>query len=544
MKNFSVCIMTCVLAGCANFPNSASKLPSDSQESRLRSKEVDVASQASTDMLAERDALEEQVTKLTARVEPPLQLDPPTLDILSDKIVDISVADAVASDILRVLTDQLHVNLVLDPAVAKLNDRATFVTHRTSARTALEDVFRTFDITGSVQGNKIYVSLMQKKSFNVGALGARATLTVDEGGDVFGGSGKQTQNSVQLKGQTALKEEVGFKEEGYEEMSRVLQSLLSDSKGSAKEGGESDGFFTLDHQTGTLYVTARPSRMRAVEQFIESSKAVRRRQVQIEAQIIDVQLSDQYQLGVDWNLLTKNLMGRLGTGVATASSVATPWSTGSLVGRSITLPQENLGAAINGSNGGLAFRGGNFSATLDALRTFGTVRMLSNPVVRVRNGVPAYLSVGQNIRYVSRIDSSVNNLGGSSSVTSVNVDTDSLFSGIVIGVSAAINDDGKIELFVRPIQTQVESASLALLDVGNGNKVTLPIVDMKGMTTNLAINNGDTIIIGGLIDENSITSNKGLPGLADIPVFGHVFDNESSSRANRELILVIRARSV
>ncbi|MCA8306770.1 pilus (MSHA type) biogenesis protein MshL [Burkholderia seminalis] len=541
MKTLSICMMACVLAGCSHFPNSASKLPSDAQEARLRSKEVEVASKASADMLAERDTLDERVTKLAPRLEPVLQLDPPTLDTLSDKIVDISVADAAVSDVLRALADQLHLNLVLDPAVAKLSDRATFVMHRTSAKTVLEDVFHTFDITGSVLGKKVYVSLMQKKSFNVGSLGARASLNVDEGGDVFGGFGKQTQNSAQLKGQTTFKEEVGSKDEGYEELSRVLQSLLSDAKASGKDGVDSGGFFTLDHLTGALFVTARPSRMRAVEEFVASSKAARRRQVQIEAQIIDVQLNDQYQLGVDWNVLTKNLAGHLGSGVATAASVT---DAAGLAGRSITLPQENIGAVINGSSGGLSFRQGNFSATIDALRTFGTVRMLSNPVIRVRNGVPAYLSVGQNIRYVSRIDSSVNNLGGSSSVTSLNVDTDSLFSGIVIGVSAAINDDGKIELFVRPIQTQVQASTLALQDVGSGNKVTLPIVDMKGMTTNLALNNGDTIVIGGLIDENSTTSNNGLPGLADIPIVGHMFDNASSSRANRELILVIRARSV
>lgn len=544
MKTLSLCVTICVLASCASYPNSASKLPNERQEAQLRSKVVDVASQASTSMSAERDALDERVNKVGPRAESTLRLDPPTLDVLSDKIVDISVSDAAVSDVLRVLADQLHVNLVLDPAILRMTDRATFVMHRTSARTALEDVFHTFDITGSVQGKKIYVALMQKKSFNVGALGARASLTVDEGGDVFGGSGKQTQNSVQLKGQTTLREEVGFKEEGYEEISRVLQSLLADAKAGGKDGTDGGGYFTLDRQTGTLLVTARPSRMRAVEEFVESSKAVRRRQVQIEAQIIDVQLNDQYQLGVDWNVLTKNLVGRLGTGAATASGVTTPWGSGGFGSRSIIFPAESLGASIDGANGAFAFRGNNFSATLDALRTFGTVRMLSNPVVRVRNGVPAYLSVGQNIRYVSRIDSSVNNLGGSSSVTSVNVDTDSLFSGIVIGVSAAINDDGKIELFVRPIQTQVEPNTLALQDVGNGNKVTLPVVDMKGMTTNLALNNGDTIIVGGLIDESSTTSNKGLPGLADIPVLGHVFDNEASSRSNRELILVIRARSV
>ncbi|MGN4152060.1 pilus (MSHA type) biogenesis protein MshL [Burkholderia gladioli] len=533
-------LLVTLMAGCSGYPTSASRLPSQAVEDSLRSKETSVAAQASERLFSERDELESRISRSSPERVESIELDPPTLDALSDKIVDVNVVDASLTDVLRLLSDQLKMNLVVDPAISKLETRATLTMRRVPAKSVLADVFRTYDISGSIRGRMIYASLMKTKTYDVGMLSASTSLAVDEGGDVFGGNSKQ--NSSQLKGTTTLKVESNTKEGGYDELTRVLQGILADEQpnSGSKPGVTAWGAFTLDRHTGTLFVSARPSRMRAIDKLVSNLVASRHRQIQIEAQVIDVTLNDAYQLGVDWTLLTNKLVGRLGQGVTTINSATTPFA-GGLAGRTISLPAVALGSQ-NSVGGGLAYSSNSFSAAVNALRTFGTIRMLSNPVVRVKNGVPAYLSVGQNIRYVSKINSTVNNIGGSSSTTSTDVETDSLFSGIVIGVAATASDDGRIELFVRPMQTQVQSNSLALVSVGNGNSVTLPIVDMKGMTTSLNVNNGDTVIIGGLIDENSNTSNQGLPGLADIPLLGHIFDNATSSRANRELVLVIRAR--
>ncbi|WP_321899824.1 pilus (MSHA type) biogenesis protein MshL [Paraburkholderia heleia] len=531
-----------VVSACSLLPNSTSKLPSDKTESDLRGKETEVATKVSRDMAAERDSLQAGIAKSVPPPTPALRLAPPSLDELADRVVDVNVVNAPLPDILQLLADQLKVNLIMDPALTSMTEKATFVEHRVSARATLANILHTYDIDGEVRGHSIYASLMQTREFNVGMLGSKASLSVNDGGDVFGGFAKQ--GSTQVRGDTSLKAETGSTEDGYDELSKVLDGLFLQGRTGSAAGGEiskTRGSYTLDRASGTLFVSARPSVMKTVERIVESDKAMRRRQVQIEAQIIDVQLSDGYQLGVDWTLLTKTLAGRLGTGAITIPSATTPLS-GGLSGRSIVLPQTTVGSASGG--GGLAYNGSTFAAALNALRTFGTVRMLSDPVVRVRNGVPAYLSVGQNIRYISKVDSTFNNVGGSSSVTSSDVETDSLFSGVVVGVSASVGEDGRIELFVRPMETQVEQPSLALINVGNGNEVTLPVIDMKGMYTNLAMNDGDVAIIGGLIDEQSTTSNQGLPGLADIPGVGRLFDNDSTSRANRELVLVIRARVI
>jgi general secretion pathway protein D len=497
----------------------------------------ETASEGSRDVFARLDSLQQNVeshTAVPAQTEDVSGLSARVLD----KAVDINMTNAPVADLLTALADQLHMNVMIDPAVLKLGQRATLIMRHASARDVLNQIFWMFDIDGHVKDKLIVATLMARQTFSLEMLGGKAQLNIDDGGDVFGGAGKDAGSSA-LKGNTLISGEVGSKTDRYEDIMKAVQTIVSGSSSANKNAD--DGYVTLDRSTGTLFVNARPSRLKAVEAFIERIRTVRGRQVQIEAQLIDVQLSDGFNWGVDWNLLTKNLVGQLGTGAATLNSVTTSLSAG-LGTRTVTIPAETLGATAGYGNG-LAYSGNAFSAAINALRTFGTVRMLSNPVVRLSNGMPAYLSVGTNYRYISKISSSTSNTGGGASTTSVNVDTDSLFSGVVVGVSAEVNDNGRIELFVHPMQTQVQATSLQQVQIGTtGNAVTLPIVDVKGLTTTLKLNSSDTVIIGGLIDQQATNTNNGLPGVADISILGNLFDAISKQHRNRELIIVLRAR--
>ncbi|MBG0881251.1 pilus (MSHA type) biogenesis protein MshL [Burkholderia sp. 9775_39] len=527
--------LLCALGGCTSWPNSASHMSGTDGEQMQKIDET--ATEGSHDVFARLDSVQQHVESHTAGPAQTAGVSGLNASVL-DRMVDINMTNAPVADLLTALADQLHMNVMIDPTVLKLGQRATLIMRHASARDVLNQIFGLFDIDGHVKDKLIVATLMARQTFSLEMLGGKAQLNIDDGGDVFGGAGKDAGSSA-LKGNTLISGEVGSKSDRYEDLLKAVQTIVSGSSGAVKSAD--DGYVTLDRSTGILFVSARPSRLKAVEAFIERIRTVRGRQVQIEAQLIDVQLSDGFNWGVDWNLLTKNLVGQLGTGAATLNPVTTSLSAG-LGTRTVTIPAETVGATAGYGNG-LAYSGNAFSAAINALRTFGTVRMLSNPVVRLSNGMPAYLSVGTNYRYISKISSSTSNTGGGASTTSVNVDTDSLFSGVVVGVSAAVNDSGRIELFVHPMQTQVQATSLQQVQIGTtGNAVTLPIVDVKGLTTTLKLNGGDTVIIGGLIDQQTTNTNNGLPGVADIPVLGNLFDAISKQHRNRELIIVLRAR--
>lgn len=299
--------------------------------------------------------------------------------------------------------------------------------------------------------------------------------------------------------------------------------------------------YSLNRTSGALYVRARPSQIRAIQRLIDLNKAILRRQLLVEAQLIDVQLNDGYQFGVDWTLLRRNVAGIYGADALRIPEYSTSFPGGDLLDRTLTIPAQVIGSAQAGNSLGLSYGDERFSATIKALGSFGVLRILSNPSVRVRNGTPALLSVGANIRYIAKSSSTTNNLGGSAT-TSSDVETDALFSGVVVGVLPYIHDSGRIELLIHPIQTEVTPESLQLVSVGNGNVVTLPRINYKGLTTALNLGDGDMVMIGGLIDQNQANDKDGVPGLSDIPGAGNLFGKQNKSHQSRELVIVLRVR--
>jgi len=210
--------------------------------------------------------------------------------------------------------------------------------------------------------------------------------------------------------------------------------------------------------------------------------------------------------------------------------------------RLLTLPRQSIGNPL-GRGAGIGYAGDTFAAALNVLRSFGNVKVLSNPSIRVRNATPAYLSVGRNIRYVSEFTTNFigpGTGGGGVAGTTADVQTESLFAGVVIGVAPLILDDGKVEMLVHPMQTDVAPGSLELVEVGNGNLVTLPVISFKGMTTTLNLRDGDTVLMGGLIDQQTQNNDTGIPGLSDVPGLGRLFSSESRGHNSRELVMVLR----
>ena len=155
------------------------------------------------------------------------------------------------------------------------------------------------------------------------------------------------------------------------------------------------------------------------------------------------------------------------------------------------------------------------------------------------------MSVGSNIRYIAQSSSNTQNGGGGLLATTASVVTSNVFDGVMLGVIPFVSQDGSIHLTINPMQTSVQENSLALVDVGsteNPLKISLPRVDFKGMTTSLSLNDGDMVIIGGLIGENGSRTKDGLPGISDIPFVGGILGGQAESTSARELVLVLRVQ--
>lgn len=510
----------------------------------------------------------------------------PKFDPLEGKLITVSMSRANIGQILAAFADSAKINLIVDPAVLTGGQLSDMYLREVSLREAFDQVLRTYDVAGDIKGNTLRVTLNEERIFSLDFLNSSTSMNLSSGGNVFGntsGSGGSGATNA-LRGDLSISGGGGVKADPYAEIEKTVRVILGEDqrkKGSASQNrarpvnvsaaaaatnsgvvvapgaaasndsladSEDDATaFSLNRMSGTLYVKARPSKVRAVEKMLASVQKMLRKQVYIEAQLIDVQLSDNFEFGVDWNILRGRLVAGFGgtplaIGSATGILPTTNISPG-LPGRAVTIPAALIGST-SGPALGIGYQGSTSSVVINALRAFGNLKVLSNPNVQVRNGTPALLSVGTSTRYVARSSSTQVIPGGGASTTTSDVQTDSVFSGVMVGVMPYVRDDGRIELLVNPMQSEVDPKSLQLVDVNSTNRVTLPVVNFKGLTTTLNVGDGDVVLVGGLIDQRSTNNNRGAPYASDVPILGKLFDNVADTNSSRELIIVLRVRSI
>lgn len=553
----ALCLLSAVslLAGCASqgATRSLSSLPPVEHETLDRVRENLVAE--SKKLAWAQESLRQGLTTSSPVVSLP-QI-PPALDPLESKTINISMSGASVNQLLVALADQAGLNLIVDPAVLALDKRADMHLKKITLREAFSEMMRSFDLLGEIRGNTLRVSLMEERIFALDLLNTNMALDVSSGGNVFGansssGSGGSggSGSSNALRGNVTLSGTNGNKTDPYEQVEQGIKRILGENDGSKKTQSQDDEktdkpitTYSLNRTSGSLFVRARPSQIGSIAKMLDQTQKILRRQVQIEAQLIDVQLNDNFSMGVDWNVLRTYAASGFGVNPTTLDGMAgvIGIGQGGLPPRTLSIPASLMGSQA-GPSFGLAYQGGSFGIIMSALRSFGNLKVLSNPSVQVRNGTPALLSVGTSSRYVSKSSVTMNTPGGGASVTSADVQTDSVFSGVMVGVLPFVRDDGRIELMVHPMQTDVDAKSMQLLDVGNGNRITLPVVNYKGMTTTLNVSDGDTVMIGGLIDQRTSESDQGMPGASDIPVFGTLFSNRHNGQASREFVMVLRVK--
>lgn len=585
-----------VLSGCANQPpRSSSSLPPPDTTAADHMREHAV--QESQRLLAHQQLLLAEMNKpAPAPVIAPVA---PVFDPLEGKLINVAMSKASISQILSAFADAGNLNLIVDPNVLKGGQLADMHLRQVTLREGFNEVLRTYDVAGEFRGNTLRVNLTEEKFFALNFLNTKSSIQMGSGGNVFGssnsggsggGSGSSGgSGSGAQQGNLTMSGSGGTNTDPYLELESALKSVLGDSaqdraaqqqqlqlqqqlhqqnQGMSAAGlsssvwaggpatgrpaalpqaplatmGEDSGF-TLNKMTGTLYVKARPSKMRAVEKMLAQVHKVLGKQVYVEAQLIDVQLSDNFEFGVDWTSLRSRLAAGFGS-----SPMQLGGSTGSLPNastgypaRAISIPAALIGS-VAGPALGVSYQGSNYGVVINALRSFGNLKVLSNPNVQVRNGTPALLSVGTSSRYVSQSASTQTVPGGGASTTSSSVQTDTVFSGVMVGVLPMVRDDGRIELLLNPMQSDVDPASLQLVSVGGDNLVSLPKVSYKGLTTTLNVGDGDVVVVGGLIDQRTSNNDRGAPGVSDVPLFGKLFGNENKVHGSRELVIVLRVR--
>ncbi|WDL82942.1 pilus (MSHA type) biogenesis protein MshL [Aeromonas bestiarum] len=294
--------------------------------------------------------------------------------------------------------------------------------------------------------------------------------------------------------------------------------------------GSGDGRAVITSpQAGLVTIRAYPKELKAVREFLSQSETHLKRQVVLEARILEVALNEGYEQGVDWSGLSASWDGNKGiTGG------------GSLTPSTIANTPNQIFSALGGG-AGFKISDGNFNVAVNLLKTQGDVNTLSSPRVTATNNQKAVIKVGTDEYFVTNASTTTTTSGTSAPIITPNVELTPFFSGISLDVTPQIDEEGKVLLHIHPSVIDTEEQKKTI-DVGTAAPLILPLAksSIRESDTVVQANNGDIIVIGGLMktDKQEIVSK--VPLLGDIPWVGEAFTNRRESTKKVELVILLK----
>ena len=301
----------------------------------------------------------------------------------------------------------------------------------------------------------------------------------------------------------------------------------------------------MNPQAGLVTVTAMPKELKTVREFLSKTQEALRRQVIIEAKILEVTLNDGFQSGIDWENLKwrgvndpeRGVFAGTSTGVENGSYKY--YTTNSTYG----VTDDIIG--LIGGGVGIRITDGSFATAIQLLKTQGDVTTLSNPRVTALNNQKAVIKVGTDRKYVSDISSSSNSDSSSTSL-SPSISFETYFSGVALDVLPQIDADGHVLMHIHPSVIKVDDDPRVINLAGFGGTssepMTLPMAksDVRETDTIVDANSGEIIVLGGLMETSEIDRQSRIPGLGDIPGLGEVFKNRQKVGQKRELVIMLK----
>jgi MSHA biogenesis protein MshL len=414
------------------------------------------------------------------------------------------MAGADARELFLSLARENDFNLVLSPEVT---GSVTMDIKEATAEELMEEVCGMLGCRASFSGNTVRVTPEKRvtRVFLVdylltgrtgqGSLMASTSASGGSGGVSSTASESQSTNSVvtEEKGDFwgGLVEEVG--------------ALLTPGSGKV----------TVNRTSGTVTVTDYAANVEQVDRYLRMLEARVRTGVVIEARILEVTLDDATKYGIDWTALPDLSSLSLSGGLSGGATAAQGLSSGATTFR--------LGVA-----------GSKFDAFLDAQAQAGNLNVLSAPKVSTLNNQKAIIRIGRQDVFFRAVVTPAS----TTSAAFTTFTPDSVTEGIILSVTPQVGQDGKIMLAIHP--TITEKVGTAVAPDNN----SAPILDVREANTVVTVADGETVFIGGLMQERTQETVKSVPLLGDIPYLGALFRSNEQVKKKTELVILISPRVV
>lgn len=331
----------------------------------------------------------------------------------------------------------------------------------------------------------------------------------------FGGAGGGTGGGANSGGASI---NTSSQSDYWEDLESIVTQIISSSVVNSSLfgtlSGGADRTVIVSPQTGMVVVRAYPHELERVAEFLEASQAALQRQVVLEAKILEVELKEGFQAGIDLNAL-----GRNGGNTLSAEF--------GFLGDNLDSISSPLTATYNTQD---------FEGVITLLETQGTVQVISSPRIATLNNQKAVFKVGDEQYFLTSANTT--SFGaGDLATTNQNANLQPFFSGIALDVTPQISETGEIILHIHPILSQVQED----IKVIGGNEFPLANSTTRESDSIARARNGEVIVISGLMQTRTRNQEGGIPGARNIPVVGNVFEQNQSQTVKTELVILLRA---
>jgi MSHA biogenesis protein MshL len=465
---------------------------------------------------------------------------------------DVAVSEAPARAFFEGLADGTPYNMVFEPGISGTISLKLKNVTITEVLDAVGDAYG-YDYRRMPTGFVILPPLLQTRLYEVNYLdierrgtsrtgvssgqvgqseaGQKDMLSEPPGEKFSGHSGAAQSDRVKEITGTSISTRTAS--DFWHDLELSLQSLVGADRGHK---------VVVNAQSGLIAVTATPRELRGVAQFLKRIQSVATRQVILEAKVLEVELADGFQAGINWAAIAHRGGTTIGgfqtgpqNGFGSASllnqpSQQIPVGPGNIINRTLT---NTLGGAF-----AAAINTADFNAYIELLSTQGKTRVLSSPRVSTLNNQKAVIKAGSDEYFVTGVSS--NTVVGTSSATNRDVSLAPFFSGIALDVTPQIAEDGQVILHIHPTISEVNEKVKQLTVAGVTDSLPLAFSQVRESDSVVKAKSGQLIVIGGLMRTTRAAQEYKVPGLGSVPVLGHLFRSQQQTTVHTELVILMR----
>lgn len=446
----------------------------------------------------------------------------PVITPVKAETYSIAANDVPARDFFLSLVQEMNTNIIVHPDVT---GNFSINLKEVSLQEIMEAAETIYDLHIEKKDNTYYIYPPQLTTriykldyLNVKRSGSSSMSVVS--GQISSGSSKSSSGNSSSSGgsgtsnsgtEITTESEVDF----WGDLKTTMTSMLGTDAG--KE-------VIINPQTGLVVVKAHPKEHVAIAALLDNIQSSLGKQVVIEAKILEVELSQGFQSGINWGA-TGNPGSALLSGSQSSQAVVDDQING-IFKLNVTL--------------------GDFTSIIELLETQGDVRVLSSPRISTVNNQKAVIKVGQDEFFVTGVSQQTTTSTTTTDTnTSPEVELTPFFSGIALDVTPQISDGNEVILHVHPTVSQVEDQT-KVIDLGGDQTISLPLAVSSIRETDSIVKaqNNQVVILGGLLKSSENKRSANVPWVDKIPLLGRLFQQYRFSGQKSELVILLKPQIV